>query len=63
MRLNIITLSSLLELYKSLVLPYLECASPLWSPFLIEDKNRIETVQKLPCECALSVGEVIMTVF
>ena len=38
--------SSLLQLCKSLVLPHLEYASAIWSPFLLGDKTKIENVQK-----------------
>ena len=38
--------SSLLQLYKSLVLPHLEYASAIGSPSLLGDKTRIENVQK-----------------
>ena len=38
--------TSLLQLHKSLVLQHLEHASAMWSPFLLRDKKRVESVEK-----------------
>ena len=35
-------------LYRSLVRPILEYASPVWSPYLVKDKRAIESIQPLP---------------
>ena len=35
-----------LQLYKSLVVPVLECASPVWSPFTKKDTQKLKLVQR-----------------
>ena len=37
--------SVLLSLYKSLVRPYLEYCTPVWSPHYVKDKHMLEKVQ------------------
>ena len=40
-------------LYRSLVRPILEYASPVWSPYLVKDKRAIESIQRRASRIAL----------
>ena len=40
-------------LYRSLVRPLLEYASPVWSPYLVKDKRAIESIQRRASRIAL----------
>ena len=40
-------------LYRSLVRPVLEYASPVWSPYLVKDKRAIESIQRRASRIAL----------
>ena len=41
-------------LYKSFVQPILECAAPVWSPYLVKDINALENVQQRASRLALN---------
>ena len=45
-------ISTLLQLYISLVRPHLDYASAIWSPYLSKDKIELENIQKFACRMA-----------
>ena len=48
-------------LYRSLVRPLLEYASPVWSPYLVKDKLAIESIQRRASRIVLGLSHASNT--